>query len=343
MLLNHSDLLPIYHNGTMILIDDEEDFLLSLKSSLNRKFAVRGFTSPTKAYQYIMQQQTRFDDNFQLFESYYDGEDIAETGDDIVLIKSSQLKSYAFDIQRYGLISIVIIDQMMPSITGLELCKQLEATGVKIILLTGQMADADTIAAFNEGLIDGYVNKKDENSIKDLIKLINKLNIEFFIERLHSLKFIFDISSRQPLGDFQVQEIMQKAYENFPFSEYYYIPNAPGFLLVNEKGERQFCLFDTEAHQKDVCDSIHSDFGDIDLVKAMKKGELICWDLLDDTDIAFFKDPKALAKRLFLCHQDKGYRWALIPIEKTPLKVGANDLSWKEYQNQMEQLPLDYV
>ncbi|MEM6523849.1 MAG: response regulator [Bacteroidota bacterium] len=79
--------------------------------------------------------------------------------------------------ERGDLVAVVISDQVMPEMSGVELLKKVEndsrLTHTRKVLLTGQATHQDTIEAINLGGIDRYIAKPwDKTEIRNTIKTL---------------------------------------------------------------------------------------------------------------------------------------------------------------------------
>jgi two-component system chemotaxis response regulator CheY len=131
---------------TVIAVDDERDIITSLDYDL-------------REFQDIL--------NIELCES---GEEVLEVIADCVI--------------RREALGLIITDQMMPEMTGVELIKQLERypemEHTKVIMLTGQATHQDTIEAINSHRLNFYISKPWDKS--DLINTVKDLLSDFIIE-----------------------------------------------------------------------------------------------------------------------------------------------------------------
>ena len=63
----------------------------------------------------------------------------------------------------------------MPKMTGVEFCRAIRGLPVKTILLTGKASLETAISAFNEGVIDCFLQKQDSNVSTALRREIKRL------------------------------------------------------------------------------------------------------------------------------------------------------------------------
>ncbi|MEM9857648.1 MAG: response regulator [Bacteroidota bacterium] len=82
-------------------------------------------------------------------------------------------------------VAVVISDQVMPGMSGVELLKEVEndirLAQTKKVLLTGQATHQDTIEAINLGGIDNYIAKPWDK--QNLINVIKTLLTEFVMKK----------------------------------------------------------------------------------------------------------------------------------------------------------------
>lgn len=131
---------------------------------------------------------------------------------------------------------------------GLELCASLTNPYTKRILLTGQ-ADTDlAVQAFNAGLIDQFISKKDQDLEAKLRRSIATLQQQYFSK---SFKLITDpvIANCQSrfVNNPDFIAYFNALRDRNKFIEYYLIDEPySGFALLNAKGELSILLILTE-------------------------------------------------------------------------------------------------
>lgn len=335
--------LPFYYPCSALLLDDDEMFLESLKKTLGREKAVFAFSSVPYAFKFLNSANTIAEDIFGLF-SHFHGtlEPNVNAGDDVVVLKSSKMRQLAASPDKYKVTSVALIDQAMPNMTGLEFCKKIKETGVKTILLTGKFNDQESVNAFNNGLIDRFINKGDCDAKTKVKTMIAELHREYLLERMAPIAMAYNASHRHLIGDRITAELMKKVHGVFAFSEYYYLPGASGFLLNDDQGNKNFLLFDLDSDQDELADMIADCVGECEVSKGIHAGDFICWNVFDDfSDDRFWTD--RLSELVFPCHRHDKFRWALIPIADTPYREEFGDIAWNTYRSRLRSMPLNYV
>ncbi|MBN2272674.1 MAG: response regulator [Sedimentisphaerales bacterium] len=122
-----NSILANSHEYTVILVDDDQEFLRSMKAFLPHR---------------LRESLPRFNLNFECFTSP------KEVLDNIRRLAAAHL-------------AVVICDQVMPEMDGIDLLKQIRARcpHAKCALLTGQATLDSAIKAINEQVLDKYFSK----------------------------------------------------------------------------------------------------------------------------------------------------------------------------------------
>lgn len=161
-------IFPIcYHPMTIMLVDDDPDFLKQLSNQLSDQLPVITFTDPDKATYYFEHQ------NAFLFKKW-----MSHRSDNTTLIQDTRKEIY--NPNRFKEIVVSIIDYDMPNKTGFDI---INTMGKQIlhalsfhsyILLTGK-----SFSDFNKDLADSqlgknFVSKRDPNRVNQLLDCIDK-------------------------------------------------------------------------------------------------------------------------------------------------------------------------
>jgi CheY-like chemotaxis protein len=163
----------------VVLLDDEQSFLDSMRLHLGRKMALKTFRHPEKACtffnedhspdifwkRWILQRRPApcFDDHVRDFD-----------------IDVRKIREEMYNRDRFYEIAVVVVDYAMPSTSGLEFCRSIEKMPFKRILLTGEADEKIAVKAFNEGLIHRFIRKDDPRYLEQLNEAIVDLEGEYF-------------------------------------------------------------------------------------------------------------------------------------------------------------------
>ena len=87
-----------------------------------------------------------------------------------------------YDKKRFDHVAILVVDYEMPDINGIEFCQKLKERKIFRIMLTAE-ADKDTaIKAFNNGLIDKFILKTNEELYLEITFAVQELTQRYFKE-----------------------------------------------------------------------------------------------------------------------------------------------------------------
>ena len=215
----------LFFPTTIAFLDDDKEYLNALHNIFKTQFSTQTFSSVKNFCDYVDEEDLLFEKLLSVV-----------IHDDIAHSKSDLTYSFFRDHpEKTNLLSVLIIDYDMPYMNGIDVCKKYQDKTFKKILLTGQANEDDAIRAFNEGLIDGYINKGDVDLSEKLLSLIKETQNKFFSDV--SKYFYSDFSSEE--SEIFKMDSVKSAIQEFVYhnhiTEYYYIKLANSFVLRDEK------------------------------------------------------------------------------------------------------------
>jgi len=199
------------------------------------------FQSARQALSHINGAQHHSELIRRVYSSYKTGPFDSDT---LTHIDINEIYKEIYNPERFTTPSVVVVDYAMPSMNGLELCASLSNPYIKRILLTGQ-ADTDiAIQAFNEGLIDQFISKKDQDLEGKLKRSIANLQQHYFSK---SFKLITDpvIANSQSrfINNAEFIDYFNKVRAKRKIIEYYLLDEPyAAFLMVDEQGAPSLLL-----------------------------------------------------------------------------------------------------
>ncbi|MDH5180196.1 MAG: response regulator [Gammaproteobacteria bacterium] len=231
---------PFYFPTKVAIIDDERECLSQIGLSLSDDYACDLYTSPIQALKSINYNQI---DTVNLYQecSYQTNLEIDYENVD------NNFFRFADDPKRFNKYSVVLVDYSMPEMDGLELCRNIKDAGVKKILITGKADMGIAIQAFNDGVIDFFVQKQNADFNSILNSTIKRLSHKYFKDLCsHSMFFV---KKHAPyLFDDGFYERFQKICEMNDVAEYYLKRNilVSEFMLITKTGDVKYLLVQTE-------------------------------------------------------------------------------------------------
>lgn len=272
-----------YYPTQVILVDDDPDFLDAVSLILPRDLSYRLFQSARQALVHINNSQQNSDIIRRVYSSYKTGPFDSDT---LTHIEINELYKEIYNSQRFNTPSVVVVDYSMPSMNGLEFCASLTNPYIKRILLTGQADTELAVQAFNAGLIDQFISKKDHDLEEKLNRSIATLQQHYFSK---GFKLITDpvIANSQSrfINNPEFIAYFNALRNRHNFIEYYLIDEPySGFALLNRKGELAILLILPEPHLEEHISQCSKVGAPRQLLDALRKGDLVPLFNISDDD-----------------------------------------------------------
>jgi len=169
-------ILPWKYPTTTIILDDSRSFLYSMELVIPKKNRRLLFvTKPSDAIRLIKQSNDRVQqamNNLCIDQNDFDFDKIP---------RIAKCPHRSFEI------SSIVIDYHMPSMNGIEVCEQLKENSCQKILLTANSDEGIAIEAFNQGLIQKYLQKQNPRIDELLCDLIAHAEDNYFISKFSAI------------------------------------------------------------------------------------------------------------------------------------------------------------
>ncbi|MBA2648113.1 MAG: response regulator [Legionella sp.] len=223
----------LYHPIKVVVLDDNENFLNVMALEFHDHDNFLMVSNPGIALKHIESGLKHTFKN-QAFEA-----DILNPDD---FLKKNPLIDFIYNPYRFNQVGVIIVDYIMPSINGVDFCKQLRDKPIYKILITAE-ADKDiAVNAFNEGIIDKFILKSHLDFYGQIRTYIRECSLKYFINCSHSfltgcndkLKSLFNNHSYKKL--FEIVLIQSQAIE------YYLVDSIGSFLFLTKNGEPTWLL-----------------------------------------------------------------------------------------------------
>jgi len=235
------EFLPFYYPTTVIMIDDNREFLDGLGVLLPERLIRKCFDSPKRALNFLRQAKVNPIEQ-DLLEKIDDQGYSGQHTDKIAGYNFHCVERQICFANRFDNVSVVVVDYEMgeDELDGIEFCQAITETAVgkkvKKILLTGVAKEDLAVKAFNAGLIDKFLLKRHKNLPEELGKTIIELQTEYFQEQSSLLKMLIGLDSRRYLNNDVFLTLFQKLREQYFIVEYYFVDEPDGFIMLNYQG-----------------------------------------------------------------------------------------------------------
>ncbi|MDR7051604.1 CheY-like chemotaxis protein [Duganella sp. 3397] len=251
--------LPLYAHPTLtVLVDDSDSFLRSLSFQLDPIHASKTFHDTTTALQWLRHSDQGRQAMPMPLHMNFDTQN--QAGDQFnVALDVDAIYRIAGQPQRFATPSVLVVDYSMPQMNGLEFCEQVRDLPCKKILFTGAADEKIAVSAFNQGLIDRYIQKSDDHAL-DLLELeVTALQRSYFEDQSDTLRELVLLHNYHFLGDPVLALQVQRLKQDMGFIEHYLFANPTGIVFLDKFGRTRLMMIATEqglaAHYEMACDS----------------------------------------------------------------------------------------
>ncbi len=259
----------LYHPTTLVLVDDDLEYLATFSLTLSDQFKCQLFTDYQDAEQYLSLHNT-WPESFKTRYLQIDYQDLYRFS---VNIEIAQIYQEAWNRQRFTRTAILIVDYDMPGTNGLELARRLKSKlPLKIILLTGEADQQTAIDAFNRGEIDRFLLKSVPDCSERLAQFVHELQWDFFQELSTAVLEPLISQASHPLQDAHFHSLFHRILREQEITEFYLLDESGSFLLLNTEGQPTWLLVRTLADMELFYDMAEMEEPDVPkaFLKALK-------------------------------------------------------------------------
>ncbi len=272
-------MMPFYHPTSILVLDDDPLFLESLDFQFSDELSCQTFTRPDAALEHLRSQAGQHPDFGRYFKdcSEMDLGTEGRLGDRLLRLQLSELRSMVDDQRRHQRISVAVVDFDMPKMSGVEFCRAIRGLPVKTILLTGKAGLETAIAAFNEGVIDCFMQKQDSNVSVALRREIKRLQTEYFEEISDPIRCALALQKPSFFTDPSFIKLFKEILEDNHVTEHYVCAAPPGIMMRDDDEKEFFLLISDIDSVKSRCESAENQSAPPDMVQLLRTGEAQAW------------------------------------------------------------------
>lgn len=229
--MSRISLSPYFHPTTICLVDDNESFLRSLSLELPSTWACQTFTDPLAALAYLNEPPSLaplVDRCFTL--------DPPRESETLIHLDLNLIEQEISQPERFRRVSVVVADYAMPSMNGLDLCRDINDPYIKKAMLTGVADEKVAVQAFNAGLINRFIPKHGASATAATLNYIDELQEEYFNQYTARLRNTLAIDPPRFLVDPAIAQWVENLMRDERLVEYYLVDDPPGFMLLRSNG-----------------------------------------------------------------------------------------------------------
>lgn len=247
-----------YYPTTVVFVDDKPDFLTNFSLQLDRKIASQLFTSTSNAIAHIKKATNSNHISQRSFSIAEETEGNPITNQ-TVTFNLSVIQEEIYNPKRFSEVSVVVVDYDMPSMNGLEFLEKLGNCPLKKILLTGKADEKIAVKAFNEGLINHFIQKSDRDVLQTVETKIFELQEQYFSDMSEDMLTLLARNSPSFVTDPIFADFFHQLCKKHHIVEYYLIELTGSFLLLDVFGNASLltikCYEDLNIHYEFAVDN----------------------------------------------------------------------------------------
>ncbi len=225
----------LYHPTTVVFVDDSSHFLKNITFQLDPHIPYKTFQKPKEALQNLKQSKS-LDASFLKFIQKDSSNDLPASGKCSINYEFSTLYEEIYNANRFQNISVVVIDYAMPTMNGIELCRELQNTPIKKILLTGEADYKEAIKAFNEGIIDKFIDKSQKDAGEIVNEAIFELQKVYFKEQSDRLSDALNTDQSFCFQDPLYHSLFNSVFNKINPCDAYLLESSGSFLFMSADG-----------------------------------------------------------------------------------------------------------
>lgn len=220
-----------YHPIKVIFLDDSRSFLDALDLEFGTQLNMLTITNPDTVIQTIDNHSQNITKSvFKLMNDV----DTDTTTDRVIGFEVSNMLSLIYDKKRFDHVAILVVDYEMPDINGIEFCQKLKERKIFRIMLTAE-ADKDTaIKAFNNGLIDKFILKTNEELYLEITFAVQELTQRYFKEISSSIINGHTSSIGALFSNESYLQLFAEIVSRVQPVEYYLVDNSGSFVFLDK-------------------------------------------------------------------------------------------------------------
>ncbi len=270
---------PFYHPTSILMLDDDPLFLESLDFQFSEEVSCQTFTRPDAALEHLRAQASQHPNFARYFRdvSEMKPESDLRFGDLLLRLQLSELRSIIDDRAREQRVSVAIVDYDMPKMSGVEFSRAIRDLPVKIILLTGKAGLETAISAFNEGVIDCFLQKQDSSVTYALRREIKRLQDEYFEEVSVPIKSALALQKPSFLEDPTFLELFREVSEKNAIVEHYICAAPPGVIMRDAEGNESFLYISDAENADSQCEAAETYGAPDDMVQLLRARKAHAW------------------------------------------------------------------
>lgn len=231
--MNKSTIIPscLYHPLTVLFLDDNEGFLDALQLGLDENQQVLVFTKPGEAASAINAEEENIVSNIS---NVYCDVDTDNPNKKLIDLDIGSIRNCIYDATRFQHVGVLVVDYKMPEITGTEFCRSIKDRHIYKVMLTAEAALDTAIDAFNEGVINKFLLKSNNDLQAHLSCVISELEEKYFHDISKPILSNLGVNLSELLKNDVFIELFNNVFYESNAVEYYLLDTSGSYLFLDE-------------------------------------------------------------------------------------------------------------
>jgi len=233
----------LYHPLTVVFLDDNESFLDAIKLGSDKSALIRTFSDPTEALAAINSEEENIINNIS---NVYSDVDTDDPNKKVVDIDIGSIRNSIYDASRFNHIGVVVVDYKMPEMTGTDFCRSIKDKHIYKVMLTAEAALNTAIEAFNEGVINKFLLKQNDDLQAHLACVISELEEKYFHDISKPILRALDNNLSEMLKSDVFIELFNSVFRDSNAVEYYLLDTSGSYLFLDKEGYPTWLIIRSE-------------------------------------------------------------------------------------------------
>jgi CheY-like chemotaxis protein len=236
--------VPTYFYPSSIVWVDDDTLFLKTASELFESNQTKTFNDPQSCLEFF--ESYKLPAKAPVLRGLIEDERYELSDHLPVDLNVSKVQEFYFTRDRSQEISVIIIDNKMPGMNGIELCQRLQTQPAKKILLTGEASHEEAIKAFNDNVIDRFIRKDSPTLVTDIQNYVDELSKQYFRERSEAILSHLQVDFKLPLSDKIFADFFQQICLKNSIKEYYLIDKNGSLMMIDDKSKCSYLIVHTD-------------------------------------------------------------------------------------------------
>ncbi len=334
---NEYHIHPFYFPTTAVFVDDSTDFLANLSLRLPPALAFRLYDSPTDALAVLNGATNATTPVARFFSRYHHTGDLPLTHH-VLDLNLDKIHREVHNEFRFEQISVAVVDYDMPSMNGIEFCGKIRNPAIKKVLLTGKADEKIAVQAFNQGVIDRFIRKQDNDVFDALNQAVADLQHDYFRQTERMLADALAVGKYAFLRDPLFAERFQDICRTLNIVEFYLCSMPDGMLMLNADGAASLLLIPNEDERLSQYEIAYEQGAPQELLDALKSNKVLPY--FWKTGGHYYAECEQTWRDfMFPATEFKGAQWYIYAIVGNPPTHRTNTvLSYHEFLDELDQM-----